>query len=369
MESQTMTLTREQRVLRTIGRETVDYLPSHIYFAAEETKRKVQEALGFSSAAEFDEYLDSHLQYGFALDDTIFRYRQDPDKLRWVESLGFCRIDEQEGVVYDRWGIGLDMRSPGYCVRHHPLRGKGEEGLRSYRVPDVTHPSIMIEAQDAVRRCRGEALVLCPGYNGIFERAWQLTGFEEFMTGLSLYPDLIDKLLDDITEFKVETARQVVAAGFKCGHTGDDFGAQSGLLMSPATWRRFFRPRLQRVWDVYKQAGLPVIHHSCGNVISLIPDMIEMGLDMLEPIQPVMDLDGLKREFGRHLSFWGGIDTQRILPYGTPDEVRRHTTEVIDTLGAGGGLLIAPSQEIMSDVPVENIVALVETVVRQRSKM
>jgi uroporphyrinogen decarboxylase len=364
-----MTLTREQRVLRTIGRETVDYLPSHIYFAAEETKRKVQGALGFSSAAEFDEYLDSHLQYGFALDDTIFRYRQDPDKLRWVESLGFCRIDEQEGVVYDRWGIGLDMRSPGYCVRHHPLRGKGEEGLRTYRVPDVTHPSIMIEAQDAVRRCRGEALVLCPGYNGIFERAWQLTGFEEFMTGLSLCPDLIEKLLDDITEFKVETARQVVTAGFKCGHTGDDFGAQSGLLMSPATWRRFFRPRLQRVWDVYKQAGLPVIHHSCGNVISLIPDMIEMGLDMLEPIQPVMDLHRLKREFGRDLSFWGGIDTQRILPYGTPDEVRRHTTEVIDTLGAGGGLLIAPSQEIMSDVPVKNIVALVETVVRQRSKM
>jgi uroporphyrinogen decarboxylase len=82
----------------------------------------------------------------------------------------------------------------------------------------------------------------------------------------------------------------------------------------------------------------------------------------------VMDLKLLKREFGRHLSFWGGIDTQRILPYGTPEEVRRHTAEVIETLGAGGGLLIAPSQEIMPDVPVENIVALVETVVQQRSR-
>ena len=266
-----MTLTREQRVLRTIGRETVDYLPSHIYFAAEETKRKVQERWGSRPPRSSTSISIAIFQYGSALDDTIFRYRQDPDKLRWVESLGFCRIDEQEGVVYDRWGIGLDMRSPGYCVRHHPLRGKGEEGLRSYRVPDVTHPSIMIEAQEAVRRCRGETLVLCPGYNGILERAWQLTGFEEFMTGLSLYPELIEKLLDDITEFKVETARQVVAAGFKCGHTGDDFGAQSGLLMSPATWRRFFRPRLQRVWDVYKQAGLPVIHHSCGNVDLLDP--------------------------------------------------------------------------------------------------
>jgi uroporphyrinogen decarboxylase len=120
------------------------------------------------------------------------------------------------------------------------------------------------------------------------------------------------------------------------------------------------------VWNVYKDAGLPVIHHSCGNVMGLIPDMIEMGLDMLEPIQPVMDLKRLKREFGRHLSFWGGIDTQRILPYGTPEEVRRHTTEVIETLGQGGGLLIAPSQEIMPDVPLRNIVALMETVVEAR---
>jgi len=363
-----MTMTREARVLATIARRPVDYLPCHIYFSATETRKRVQEALGFSSDEQFEEFLDGHLQYGFALDDTIFRYRQEPERLRWVESLGFCRIDWRSGVVFDRWGIGLDMHAPGYCVRHHPLRGKGEQGLRTYRVPDVTRPEIMIEAEDMLKRHRGQTLVICPGYNGIFERAWQLTGFEEFMMGLSLHPALIEKLLDDITDFKVETARQVVAAGFQCGHTGDDFGAQTSLLMSPATWRRFFKPRLTRVWNVYKNAGLPVIHHSCGNVVDLIPDMLEMGLDMLEPIQPVMDLKLLKREFGRHLSFWGGIDTQRILPYGTPEDVRRHTTEVIETLGHGGGLLIAPSQEIMPDVPLRNIAALVETVMDARGR-
>jgi len=364
-----MDMTREERLLRTIARGTVDYLPSHIYFAAAETKAKVQHALGFASAEQFDEFLDSHLQYGFALDDTIFRYRQDPERLRRVESLGFCRIDWSAGVVYDRWGVGLDMHAPGYCVRHHPLRGLGEAGLAAYRVPDVTRAEIMTEARETLRAHAGRTLVICPGYNGIFERAWQLTGFEEFMLGLSLHPRLIEKLLDDITDFKVETARQVVAEGFRCGHTGDDFGSQAGLLMSPATWRTFFRPRLQRVWDVYREAGLPVIHHSCGNVTALIPDMIDMGLDMLEPIQPVMDLGLLKREFGRHLSFWGGIDTQRVLPYGTPDEVRRHTAEVIQTLGRGGGLMIAPSQEIMPDVPVQNIVALIETVRQCRTNL
>jgi uroporphyrinogen decarboxylase len=364
-----MAMTREERMLNTIRRREVDYLPSHIYFAAAETKRKVQAALGFSSEEECDRYLDCHLQYGCALDDTIFRYRQDAPRLAWVESLGFCRIDAAAGIVYDRWGVGLDMHSPGYCVRHHPLRGKAEDEIAAYRAPDWTHPDIMVEAEATLQRYRGDTLVICPGYNGIFERAWQLTGFEEFMIGLSVFPAAVERLLDTITEFKIHTARQVVAAGFRCGHTGDDFGSQAGPLMSPATWRRFFRPRWQQVWDVYKAAGLPVIHHSCGDVTVLLPDMIEMGLDMLEPVQPVMDLKLLKREFGRHLSFWGGIDTQRVLPYGTPEEVRRHATEVIRTLGAGGGLLIAPSQEIMPDVPVENIVALVETVIQERTRM
>ena len=157
-------------------------------------------------------------------------------------------------------------------------------------------------------------------------------------------------------------ARKVVAAGFKCGHTGDDFGSQSRPLMSLATWRRFFKPRWARVWRVFKEAGLPVIHHSCGHVTDLIPDMIDVGLDVLEPVQPVMDLAYLKREFGKQITFWGGIDTQHVLPYGTPEEVRSHASDVIRTLGRGGGLIIAPSQEIMPDVPAANIVALVETI-------
>ena len=362
-----MTMTREQRVLRLIAKEPVDYLPSHICFSSTETQEKVANAMGFSTIQQLDEYLDCHLYYTFLLDDTIFRYRQQYDRLRWVESLGFCRIDWQAGVVYDRWGIGLDMHSPGYCVRHHPLKGKGAEGLKSYKVPDPTTPEIMIEARQEVTKHSGEHLVVCPGHNGIFERAWQVMGFEEFMMGMSLYPGLIEKFLDDIADFKVEMARKVVAAGFKCRHTGDDFGTQSGLMMSLATWRRFFRPRWQRVWRVYKDAGLPVIHHSCGNVTALIPDMIDMGMDVLEPVQPVMDLAYLKRQFGRQITFWGGIDTQHVLPYGTPEDVRRHTAEVIRTLGRGGGLIIAPSQEIMPDVPVENILALVETTRAERA--
>jgi len=137
-----MELTREARVLRLIARQQVDYLPSHMYFSSTETKENVRTALGFSTMDELDQYLDCHLYYAFALDDTIFRYRQDPERLRWVESLGFCRIDWEAGIVYDRWGIGLDMHSPGYCVRHHPARPPLRHAGRGPQPRGRSHPHL-----------------------------------------------------------------------------------------------------------------------------------------------------------------------------------------------------------------------------------
>ena len=362
-----MTMTREQRVLNLIAGEKIDYLPSQIYFSSTATKEKLRKALGYSTHDDLDDYLDAHLYLAFAADDAPGRYRLEHDRLGQLEEAGYCRVDWDDGVVYDRWGVGIDIHSDGHCIRHHPLRGKREEALRKYKVPEANTPDVLDEPIEALRKLSGDYLVICPGYNGIFEKAWAITGFEELMLGFNLWPNLVEKFLDDITDFKIQIAEKVVAAGFKCGHTGDDFGTQNSLLMSPATWRRFVKPRLGRLWEVYKSAGLPVIHHSCGCVTELLPDMIDMGLDMLEPIQPVMDLEYLKREFGRHITFWGGIDTQDVLPFGTPEDVSSHVREVIRILGHGGGLIVAPSQEIMPDVPVENIVALVETTVAERA--
>jgi uroporphyrinogen decarboxylase len=112
-----------------------------------------------------------------------------------------------------------------------------------------------------------------------------------------------------------------------------------------------------------------MIMHSCGDITPFIPDLLEIGLDMLEPVQPCMDLDALKRNFGDRLSFWGGIDTQHLLPYGTPEEVRAESRRVIRTLGKGGRYMIAPSQEIMADVPLANIIALLQTIAEERGNV
>lgn len=108
--------------------------------------------------------------------------------------------------------------------------------------------------------------------------------------------------------------------------------------------------------------------HSCGDITEFLPDLIDVGLDVLEPVQPCMNLDLLKKEYGKDLVFFGGIDTQELLPYGSPEDVKEMAVETIRTLGKGGGYIIAPSQEIMNDVPLENIVALVETILDEREK-
>jgi|YNPBryunderm2012_1023409.scaffolds.fasta_scaffold04784_4 uroporphyrinogen decarboxylase len=354
---------KEERVLRTIYRKETDYLPSQIYFASQRTKEGLQKALGFASLEELEIYLDNHLYLTSIMDD-VFRYREDHELLRMAEEKGFARIDWDAGIVYDRWNVGFDMYSDGFCIRHFPLQD--DEALRKFQAPDPHKPGLLTVAIADLQKHSGEYLVVCTGYNGIFERAWALRGFEEFMLDLALNASSVKRLLDIVTDYKVEVAKQIVQAGFKCAHTGDDFGSQRGLLISRDVWRKHFKPRWARVWKVYKDAGLPVIHHSCGNVTELIGDMIDIGLDVLEPVQPVMDLAYLKREFGRYITFYGGIDTQELLPYGTPEEVKAMAKETIKTLGTGGGLIVAPAQEIMRDVPIENVVALVETIREER---
>lgn len=130
-------------------------------------------------------------------------------------------------------------------------------------------------------------------------------------------------------------------------------------------FRKYILPRLERIWKVFTDANIPILLHSCGNIIDYLPDLIDIGLKILEPTQPCMDLKYLKKEFGKDLIFFGGIDTQ-VLPYITPEETRKLTRDTVRILGKGGGYIMAPSQEIMNDVPIENIKALVETIREER---
>ncbi|MCL5770965.1 MAG: hypothetical protein M1479_01630 [Actinobacteria bacterium] len=138
--------------------------------------------------------------------------------------------------------------------------------------------------------------------------------------------------------------------------------------MSPEIWRKFFKNRYKKIWGIYKENNLPVMHHSCGNIIEIIPDLIEIGLDVLTPIQPeAMSPEFLSKQFGQKLSFLGGISTQKTLPFGTPLEVKNEIIERIKVLGKYGGYIISPSHEVTSDCKEENFLIMLKTFEEYRS--
>lgn len=384
-------LTREQRALNVIVGKPVDYIPSQITIADRSKDEQVAKSLGLADASKLDDYLDNHLCISLTLCDTPLFYRNDDKKMEELEEKGYVRVDRKRGVVYDVWGMGVKRGEEGFFACYHPLQGDKKanefaepflperldrailelpfaEAVRKYSPPDPFKEGNYSDMErDLKAHASGDLLVVPSGYLGIYERAYSMMGFEEFMIQAVTDQESVAHLMDMLTDYKVAVAKKKVELGFKVGHYGDDLGTQTGPFISPKLFRELLLPRIKKVFKVFRDEGQPVIMHSCGNITQFIPELIDAGLTMLEPVQPCMDFELLKREFGDKLSFWGGIDTQRLLPFGTPEEVKEESRRVIKILGKGGRYMIAPSQEIMSDVPVANIVALLEVMAEMRT--
>jgi uroporphyrinogen decarboxylase len=179
----------------------------------------------------------------------------------------------------------------------------------------------------------------------------------------------LEELFERITDIQVRLARRFLVIGVDGGYFGDDYGAQRSLLFSPKLWRQLIKPRLARMFAVFRDAGLPVILHSDGDIWPILPDLVDIGLTCLNPVQPeVLEHRRLYREFGRHLSFYGGISTQEVLPKVTPAEVRAATRACIADLAPDGtGLVLGPSHRMQSDIPPANVAAMLEAFPRDAS--
>jgi uroporphyrinogen decarboxylase len=217
-------------------------------------------------------------------------------------------------------------------------------------------------------RDNSDKYILVMIYGSHFEKANSARGIENFLADMAGEPDFARKLLNRIIE-----KNMVMLENFLCAREidgvllGSDWGTQLDLIMSPDTWQEMIRPGEQREYDLIHSYGKDVWVHSCGNIQKVIPSLIEMGLDVLNPVQPeAMDLAMLKKQYGKSLTFWGGVSTQKALPFGTPEEVRREARRVRDLMSENGGYILAPAQEIQSDVPAENILALLEVAWEKR---
>lgn len=209
-------------------------------------------------------------------------------------------------------------------------------------------------------RENSDKYILVMVYGSHFEKANAARGIENFLADMAGAPEFAHALLTRIIEKNMVMLENFLAAPEIDGVLlGSDWGTQRDLIMSPRTWQRMIRDGEQREYDLVHSYGKDVWIHSCGNVERIIPSLIEMGVDVLNPVQPeAMDLASLKARFGDRLTFWGGISTQQTLPNGTPAEVIAEARRVRDLMAQGGGYIFSPSQEIQGDVPPENIAAL-----------
>ncbi|MDR1797915.1 MAG: hypothetical protein LBR44_10890 [Clostridiales Family XIII bacterium] len=383
-------LTKKDRVMRQFTREPVDYLPSQITFADRTRDVEISQALGLGDVGELDDYLENHILFIYTKDDLPLHYRNDIGKMRGLEEEGFAYVDVEGRTVYDRWGMGTMIGEAGFFTNYGLFEGSAEKNARAAgflpeklqklwelpleeAVAAYEHPDPLTEGNDAIYAQYKDGVPggLCaiPGGDfGIFERAYALMGFQNFMTEIALNPKMTYALMEKITDYRIRLAKVKADLGYKLVHHGDDLATQCSGFFSPTMFEEVILPHLKRLFAEYKKYGQYIMMHSCGKIEAYLPKLIDIGLDAWEPVQPCNDLAFIKREYGGDLVFMGGIDTQR-LPFMKPDEVREMATETIRILGKGGGYIIAPAQEIMNDVPLENIVAILKTVVELRDKV
>ena len=194
-----------------------------------------------------------------------------------------------------------------------------------------------------------------------FERAWSLRGMENLMCDFYENEAFTESLFKNILEYNLQIVNDALKFPIDGFYFGDDYGMQTGLMFSPDIFRKYLKPCLRALFEPIKAKGKKVMLHSCGNIERILPDLIEIGLDVYQTVQPeIYDLKKLKREFGKDLSFWGGISTQRDLPHLSTNEIQALTKETIQILGENGGYICGPTHQIPADVPPENISAMIE---------
>lgn len=201
---------------------------------------------------------------------------------------------------------------------------------------------------------------------GLFERAWTLRGFENALADAAAEPVFFRQLIDRIAAQQMEILEELVTLPVDGIMFSDDWGGQQGILLGPARWRATIKEAMRRLYAFVHNHGKITLHHTCGNVRDILPDIIEIGLDVLESVQPeAMNPYELKRQFGAHITFWGGLGSQSVLPFGTPEAVRAEVRRLCQEMGRGGGYILAPAKSLQEDTPTENAAAMVEAFLDQ----
>lgn len=373
-------MTGRERVLATLAHEEPDRVPIVIGGTnATGIKARPYRKLAASLGVEPGErYIHDWPELGTALPAEPVLERLGADTRAVLDrypaaTMARARARGPHEDFIDDWGTGAKEVAPGsWYPGIHPLAAATSlREIEDHPWPDMDDPSRVAHVRAEARALAEDgryAILGCPWLLFPFERAQALQGLDTFLMNLAAEPEFAEALL-----WRIEGLCKTLMGHFleEAGDSldmikiGDDLGMQENLLMSPATYRSILKPvHADLISFIKARTGAKLFFHTDGDVWELVPDLIEIGVDILNPIQSgagrMSDLPRLKREFGRDLVFCGAIDTQRVLPYGSPAEVRAEVRRVIDIMAPGGGYLLAAVHTVMDEVPPENILAMVD---------
>lgn len=337
-----MTVTARELTRAALEFQSLPKAPYSVGFTADMQERFTADARGADLFARMDNVLVGHSPLKMDADMT----------------------DEQTKIFTDEFGVTWDRSIDSDIGVPAPVLDP--DTVDDYTFPDP-HAAWRYEPIAAALQARPDHYhVMTIGFS-LFERAWSLRGMENLLMDFAERPEFVETLLDRICDFNVA----VVETGLKrcpdldAVYFGDDFGSQLGLMMGPRIWREMLKPRLARQYAAVAARGKKVFIHSCGHVQEIFDDLVEIGVNVFNPFQPeVMDVHALLDQYHGRLAFHGGISTQRLLPFGTVDEVRQEVAALIEK-AKRGGYIVAPAHAMPRDCKVENVIAMLEMLIDQ----
>jgi uroporphyrinogen decarboxylase len=354
-----------QRVLTALNHQAPDRCPMQISFTPE-----------FAARLASDMQLKGQLGHTLHGGANAYVLERLLDEDMLLASVGWATGYYQDGYqskesYLDEWGV--TWKTIEYQTRYgtgkytepfgHPLADDGK--FDAYLPPDPNRPGLYTEAQRSIAEFKDEFWIVGDTPTTIFESAWALRGYEQLMIDMATDPGKANQVLEFPFRYHMAVTQRLVQMGVDMVWLGDDVGGQQSMLMSPKMWRTYLKPRLAELIASLRtiNPSIKIAYHTDGMVYPIIPELIEIGVDVLNPIQPgAMDPVKLKNDYGEHLCFWGSIDIQHTLPYATQQEVKQEVLTRLETIGQDGGLIIGPSHKVQLDTPLENFWALVNTI-------
>jgi uroporphyrinogen decarboxylase len=322
---------------------------------------------------QFERRVAAMMRKYFAKEDILAATRCDiidvgPEPSRFPNN--YASYFSRKGVSWDEWGRGRVWDSEDHYAEYlYPLeKAETVDEILSYPWPDLDASYRYDGLDEKVANLHAQGYAVRGSADvseTVFEIAWQLRSMDRLFQNMFYNEELASTLLDQIILRNTVQAQAYARAGVDILYVGDDVAMQTGLMMSRNLWLKWLQPRLGQVIQASRQIKPDILvqYHSDGKINDLIPDLIEVGVDILNPVQPeCVDHQWVKERYGDRLAFNAGLGVQSVLPFGTPQDVRNHVQEVIETLGAGGGLIIGPSHVIERDTPLENILAMLDAI-------